>query len=201
MPILQTVEQRLLFRLTRFVAFCIVLFLTLGLLIGALVFMSDFLPNKQSHISFSTLHNELHPSQAGGEDSTPDATPQIPQQDNLNLPLVLQPLFSTAQNRTVLKNHMSTLDSDERDEYLENLAEVVTEAKKRGDDVTEIVNRYFEDKTPQIELAKLDRASRLEHQLYIVGGAVSIILLISFASLILVLLAIERNTRGSILDV
>jgi hypothetical protein len=163
--------------------------------------MSDFLPNKQSHISFSTLHNELHPSQAGGEDSTPDATPQIPQQDNLNLPLVLQPLFSTAQNRTVLKNHMSTLDSDERDEYLENLAEVVTEAKKRGDDVTEIVNRYFEDKTPQIELAKLDRASRLEHQLYIVGGAVSIILLISFASLILVLLAIERNTRGSILDV
>jgi predicted PurR-regulated permease PerM len=61
MPVLETLEQRGLFRLTRFVAFIVVLFLTCGLIIGGVAFMGDFLPNHESHVSYSTIASELHP--------------------------------------------------------------------------------------------------------------------------------------------
>jgi hypothetical protein len=107
----------------------------------------------------------------------------------------LQPYFSITQNRSVLKNHLIGLDSDERVDYLANLAEVVAAAKADGADVTDTINKYFEDKTPQMELAKADKTARILKQLYIAGAAASTVLLIALASLVLVLLAIERNTR------
>jgi hypothetical protein len=195
MPVLESIEQRLLFRLTRFVAFIIVLVLTIGLVVGAILFLNDFLPNQEAHLTYSTIYSELHAQKPTTDVPATEEAPQVATEDTLKLPFVLQPLFSTTENRNVLKKHMADLDSDEREEYLSNLAEVVTQAKAQGDDTTAVVNQYFEDKEGKIALAKLDRSSRLERQLYVAAAAVSIVLLIAFASLILVLLAIERNTR------
>jgi len=195
MAVLEILEQRALFRLTRLVAFVIVLFLTIALLIGATMFVSDFLPNKESHVSYSTISSELHPAPQSDASTSSEGEPPPPKPDSLNLPFVLQPYFSTTDNLKVLKNHLSGLDSDERTDYLANLAEVVQEAKTQNADATEVINRYFEDKNTQMELAKLDRSARLERQLSVAGAAISTIFLIAMASLVLVLLAIERNTR------
>jgi predicted PurR-regulated permease PerM len=195
MPVLEILEQRGLFRLTRFVAFIIVLLLTIGLVVGAVMFLDDFLPNHASHVSYSTIAGELRPAPQSNEPAPSESETQPLKQDSLRLPFVLQPYFSTTENRAVLKSHLSGLDSDEREDYLTNLAEVVQTAKEQNADVTAVINRYFEDKATQMELAKLDQTSRLERQLYVAGAAASTILLIALASLVLVLLAIERNTR------
>jgi len=92
-------------------------------------------------------------------------------------------------------HHMDGLDSSERTEYLDNLTQVVEEGKRSGEDTTKVINTYFELKQTQLALAKADSSARSMRQLYIVASAVSIMFLIALASLILVLLAIERNTR------
>jgi hypothetical protein len=201
MPVLESLEQRGLFRLTRLVAFLIVSILTLGLVVGGILFFKDFMPNEESHVSYTKLVHEIHPKSNSDEPQNPqEPVPHVSEDDTLTMPFEIQPYFSDTQNRTVLKNHMSGLDSAERTDYLDNMAEVVREAKSHNEDVTEVINRYFEDKATQMELAKLDRASRLQRQIYVAGSAVSLVLLISFASLILVLLAIERNTRPRLRD-
>jgi hypothetical protein len=91
---------------------------------------------------------------------------------------------------------MEGLDSSERIEYLNNLSQVVQESKSKGEDTTNVINKYFELKQTQIALAKADSAARTIRQLYIAASALSIMFLIALASLILVLLAIERNTRS-----
>jgi hypothetical protein len=91
---------------------------------------------------------------------------------------------------------MEGLDSIERTEYLNNLSQVVKASQSSGEDTTNVINKYFELKQTQLALAKADSAARTLRWLYIAASALSIMFLIALASLILVLLAIERNTRS-----
>ena len=195
MPVLELIEQRGLFRLTRFMTLAIILCLTVGLLVGVALFGSDLLPNHDSHVSYSTISSELHPTISKDQDGTSSrSSGDVPP---FSLPKDLQPYFNDSQNQTVLMNHISGLSSDERQEYLSNLSEIVASAEKNKASVIDVINRYFEDKTSKIEAVKADQTSRLIRQIYIVAGFLSTIFLIALASLILVLLAIERNTRKS----
>ena len=197
MALLESVERGALFRLTRFLAFAVILALSLALVVGAFIFGGDLVPNQASKVSFSEVSNALNPApQVGQYGSNPSPSEEGSQGLSPgDLAFVLQPYFSSNNNWEVLKAHMEGLDSSDRTEYLDNLAAVVGEAKSKGEDVTSVVNKYFELKGSRLALAKADSADRSMHQLYIVGSAVSIMFLIALASLILVLLAIERNTR------
>jgi hypothetical protein len=195
--LLESVERGALFRLTRFLAFVVILALSLALVIGAFTFAGDLVPNQSAKVSFSEISSELHPA---SESNQPGSVPSPPVEGSqgstsLDLPFVLQPYFSSADNRGVLMHHMDGLDSSERTEYLDNLTQVVEEGKRSGEDTTKVINTYFELKQTQLALAKADSSARSMRQLYIVASAVSIMFLIALASLILVLLAIERNTR------
>jgi hypothetical protein len=198
MALLETVETRLLFRLTRFLAFVVILALSLGLVIGAIIFAGDLIPNQTPVVSFNEISRELHPTP---EANQPGSNPSQPKEESkgspsLDLPFVLQPYFSASDNREVLMRHMEGLDSSERREYLNNLSQVVKESQSKGEDTTNIINKYFDLKQTQLALAKADSAARTVRRLYIAASALSIMFLIALASLILVLLAIERNTRS-----
>jgi hypothetical protein len=199
-PILDRLETGALFRLTRFVAFSVVLLLTSALLVGAFVFFNDFFPKDSSHVSYGRIHQELEPERApssaqiAGQQPVPNS-----ESDDLQLPLPLQPYFADSTNRKVLKDHLQSFDTSERSEYVDNLSEVIESAKREGADndrIIAIINRYFEDKADQMSLARLDKESRRQRQLYLIGGTASVIAAIAVASLVLVLLAIERNTRS-----
>ena len=198
MALLESVERGALFRLTRFLAFAVILALSLALVVGAFIFGGDLVPNQASKVSFSEVSNALNQAPQVGQYGSTNPSPSEEGSQGLSpgdLAFVLQPYFSSTNNWEVLKAHMEGLDSSDRTEYLDNLAAVVGEAKSKGEDVTSVVNKYFELKGSRLALAKADSADRSMHQLYIVGSAVSIMFLIALASLILVLLAIERNTR------
>ena len=143
MPVLELIEQRGLFRLTRFLTLAIILCLTAGLLVGAALFGSDFLPNHDSHISYSTVSSELHPSGSNQADtSTNTSEAPLPS----DLPKNLQPYFADSHNQSALMDHLSGLSSDERRDYLSNLSEIVVSAEKDKANVIDVVNRYFQDK-------------------------------------------------------
>jgi hypothetical protein len=196
MAFLETVETRLLFRLTRFLAFVVILALSLALIIGAVSFAGDLMPNQSSEVTFNEINSELHPSHESNQYDTNTSPIREDFQGSLDLPLVLQPYFSSSDNRAVLMRHMDGLDSSERIEYLDNLSRVVRASESKRKDTTEVINKYFELKQAQLTLAKADSAARTQRLIYMVASAFSIMFLIAMASLILVLLAIERNTRS-----
>ena len=198
MAFLESVERHALFRLTRFLAFVVILALSLALVIGAVIFAGDLIPNQTPVVSFNEISRELHPAP---EANQPGSKPSQPGEESqgapsLDLPFVLQPYFSASDNREVLMRHLEGLDSSERTEYLNNLSQVVKASQSSGEDATNVINKYFELKQTQLALAKADSAARTLRRLYIAASALSIIFLIALASLILVLLAIERNTRS-----
>jgi hypothetical protein len=196
MAFLETVEKRLLFRLTRFLAFVVILALSLALIIGAVSFAGDLIPNQSSEVTFNEINSELHPPHESNQHDTNTSPIREDFQSSLDLPLVLQPYFSSSDNRVVLMRHMDGLDSSERIEYLDNLSRVVRASESKREDTIEVINKYFELKQAQLTLAKADSAARTQRLIYMVASAFSIMFLIAMASLILVLLAIERNTRS-----
>jgi hypothetical protein len=198
MALLETVETRLLFRLTRFLAFVAILALSLALFIGAFRFADELIPNQSSEVTFNEISRELHPApeaiQPGSSSFQPGADSQS--SPSLDLPFALQPYFSSSVNRAALMRQMEGLDSSERTEYLGNLSKVVKASESNREDTTNVINKYFELKQTQLNRAKADSAARTKRLIYIAASAFSIMFLIAMASLILVLLAIERNTRS-----
>jgi len=197
MPILDQLERRALFRLTRSLAFIVVFVLTLGLVVGTVIFADDlFVPRENPSISYRTIWMQLHPQTAPTPDSS-NTAPSVSDTSptSVDLPVHLQPYFSSPESKRALYEHLSRLDADERKYYVENLVEVMNEAKVRNELNDDVINTYYDLKDSQLEIAKDGRTLRTTRQLYILGGAVSTLFLIALCSLILVLLAIERNTR------
>jgi len=197
MPILDELERRALFRLTRSLAFIVVFVLTLGLIVSAVIFAGDLVPSESPTVSYKTVWTQLHTQATPAPDASRTGGP--PDVDTgpaaVDIPAQLQPYFNSADSKRALYEHLSRLDVDERNSYLANLFEVMDEAKTRGELDDNVSNTYYELKDSQLELANDGRAHRTTARLYILGGAVSTLLMIALCSLILVLLAIERNTR------
>jgi hypothetical protein len=199
MATLETVETRLLFRFTRFLAFVVILVLSLVLIIGAVSYAGDLIPNQSSEVSFNDISLELHTMHESNQYGTNRSPTREDSQSSLDLPIVLQPYFGPSENRAVLMRHMEGLDSSERIEYLDNLSRVVKASESKREDTTVVINKYFELKQAKLALAKVDSAERTQRLIYMVASALSIMFLIAMASLILVLLAIERNTRSHVI--
>jgi hypothetical protein len=163
--------------------------------VGAVIFADDFVPRESPTVSYRKVWLQLHPQAAPAPgtsrtaQSEGDTDPAA-----VDLPVQLLPYF-TSDSKRALYEHLSRIDVDERKDYLANLVNVMNEAKVRGELDDDVINTYYELKDSQIELAKDGHALRTTSQIYILGGAASTLFLIALFSLILVLLAIERNTR------
>ncbi len=196
MPILDELERRALFRLTRSLALIVVFVLTLGLVVGAVIFADDFVPRESPTVSYRKVWLQLHPQAAPAPDTSRTAQSEGDTDPAaVDLPVQLLPYFTSSDSKRALYEHLSRIGVDERKDYLGNLANVMNEAKVRGELDDDVINTYYELKDSQIELAKDGHALRTTTQIYILSGAASTLFLIALFSLILVLLAIERNTR------
>ena len=196
MPILDALERRALFRLTRSLAFIVVFVLTLGLIVCAVIFAGDLAPSQNPTVSYKKVWTQLHTQVS----SAPDPTEMTPSDGDgakitVDLPVQLQPYFASADHKSALYEHLSRIDADDRKDYLANLVDVMNDAKKRNELDDNVVKTYYELKDSQMALAKDGHALQTTTRLYVIGGAVSTLFMIAFCSLILVLLAIERNTR------
>jgi hypothetical protein len=177
---------------------------------------------QDTHVKAETVVNELRPPPASPviDNSVPQTTedqsnalpgglkvplhPRLPVQTTedqsnalpgIKMPFILQPYFSTERNRQILLRHLEDLSPSEKQEYVDNLSEIVQAAQSEHLDVPESINSYIRLKEQQISRAAAKNSGLVQTRLYIAGGAVSILGLIGLFSLILVLLAIERNTR------
>ncbi|MDP3327716.1 hypothetical protein [Parvibaculum sp.] len=101
-------------------------------------------------------------------------------------------------NMDVLNGWLSEYPKiEERREFLENLEYIIVEAEKRGDDVIESINAFSTVKLTQKDAAPFATYESAARSAAAIAGIVASLAILIAAALLLVVLAIERNTRPS----
>lgn len=198
-------ERKVLFRISRFVAFavCLVLFLVM---VGGLIFMLTTISGADKPDA-SAVVQELKPDtpstspRASEQTRTPGPSrgtlgPQSPL-TGLRVGPELQELMGQTGNREVLENWASELEQADRQPFMDGLGEAIREARRHGVDDADAVNSYRQHFQTYIVEREASKLASIEARLYVAGAVTSILLLLAAFSLVLVLLAIERNTYRS----
>jgi hypothetical protein len=103
--------------------------------------------------------------------------------------------LSDQSNKSVLEGWLRGLDADQRQDFLDNLEDVIKYAEQNNLDVIQAVNTYRELKLQKYRAAESKAADARISRYGTIGGIVAAVMLIVALSLVLVVLAIERNTR------
>jgi hypothetical protein len=114
---------------------------------------------------------------------------------SVKIPFILQKHFDNPVELQELKGWLDELPKDNHQEFIDEMAIMVTEAEKLDLSPYTVINDYKKLKFKKLAVAPLEKAEQLIKQLYYTGAIISAVALIALFSLILVLLAIERNTR------
>lgn len=207
-----SIERRLLFRITRFAALFLSLLLvaTIG---GCLVYMYNAnRPEKPP--TADEVVNAIAPPPTDGQTlsrSKDVANQEMTQKSNradlqlgkstdvlvgLRIPIELQVLFADDENSLdAIRRWIDELAESDRQGFLDQLGRAAMLAKQRGVDqvaaINEFYKRHAQARARSASNSASAAAARL-NALYVAGLALTMLVLLS---LILVLLAIERNTR------
>ena len=94
-----------------------------------------------------------------------------------------------------MRGKLSDMPLSDQQEYIDNMAEVVTAASSAGLSESEAIKTYLRMKEQEIADGVARKVVRQQTRIYVLGAVGSAFGLIGLFSLVLVLLAIERNTR------
>jgi hypothetical protein len=199
MNILDGFERRGLFTLTRLLSLLIVSSLLLFVIAGSFWITKTFVSRQKTYVDPSTTIKPPNTTQSTEENpSDSDVVPRPILNPEVKVPFAVQNLISRPSQKEALFSHLQGLSSGQQQDYLNNLADVIAAAQKQNLNAYEIdegAEHYYHSKDKKLAESN-DRAN--EEKLlrpYVAGAVFATLSLIALFSLILVLLAIERNTR------
>lgn len=200
MSIVDNIEKKYLFRLTRFVALFFIAVALIPIVVGAFHYTKQLFP-EQAAFTETEIAQIIKPvekssnSRAESHRIYSGVGDDIDPLDGLKLPFSVQKNFSAPENMNILKSWMEPMSRQERIQFLSELDIVSSQAEAQKQEVVDAINRFWEVKKRRLIQRERERSANTA-QNYIYAGVIgSSILLIALFSLVLVLLAIERNTR------
>jgi len=184
--------EYLAFSITRYFVLILTFLALLSVIIAAGIFIYNF--TGSSSVSYSDVQQRLYGGNyssragggAGGQQSYSGQAP--------NIPLAVRVWFNQGNNTSILNGWISNVAASEKQNFVDGLEKVIVATQQNGASTADAVNTYK-------ELWFEKKASGL------IGKAYAITLLpyagIAFGifavlSIILALLAIERNTRSRV---
>jgi len=199
MHIFDNFERNFLFGLTRIFAMLIILGILIAIGIGGMLF-GGFSGRIDTKVTAVEVLDSIKPPVITNSPSTDINSPTQTTENANNLPsvkmpFVLQKHFNTPEKVQMLKDWLDVISLEEHQKFINEMAVTVTEAEKLKLSPDEAIDKYKELKFKKIETELATKAIRQTQQLYYAGAVVGAVALIALFSLILVLLAIERNTR------
>ena len=112
----------------------------------------------------------------------------------MRLPPELQELIANEDNRRILEGWLSELEQEDRQQFLDKLGESARVARASGMDEIKAINSYHDQYKSYLAEREKNRLASTQARLAAAGVVMSILLMLALFSLVLVLLAIERNT-------
>lgn len=143
--------------------------------------------NNTKHITLADLQAQTGKNLSGADNNNVADSP---------LPKAIQRHIS-GSNAQVLDKWLAPLNSEQRADFIDNMASIIEEAEKQKVDVVAAVNDYSTVKLKNFDRAPFERYEKLAQRTALVSGIAGLVLFIVLMSLMLVALAIERNTRRS----
>lgn len=188
MPMVSKFEQMVLFNFVRILTYLIMVLLVGTVLIGGLLFFKKLMPP-----STRVSYEDVLPAQsetASSEELSPGAQERMPKlPDNVAR-------YMKGQNYPILKGWLQGLPMKQKWDFVDNMSSVISAAEKEHPDrVIDVINRYKQVKLEKMSDAMEQRAANQVTRLAYIGYGLAAIGLAAIFTLILVLLAIERNTR------
>lgn len=195
-------EKKFLFSLTRLVALFFISLALLGLLGGVLASLMALAPVKTdlSPAEIAAIATPEEPATStGDEDAATNATAELEKEPDalsgIKLPFIVQKHFSDPDNMNTLRNWIKTLPFEEKNRFIDEMAQVIKMAEDNKTDAMTAINQYNALKQQKFYEKAIAQAQSDEDQMKLLGIIGVTIITIALFSLVLVLLAIERNTR------
>lgn len=202
MSVIEGFERKALFNITRAVALvCVTVFL-LGIVVSVIFGVSVWQGHVDTRVSAQEIVEPLKRTEPAPADSAQTQGVQPPAEQGAaqsplagyRIPFSLQKYVS-GDNAQIVRNHLDDIPAADRQAYLDELGSVVTSAEASNVDVVAAINSYMRTKTERYKEAATKAAEKWETLKLVAAGTASGLLLVALFSLVLVLLAIERNTR------
>jgi hypothetical protein len=173
------------FNTTRIIAIVIAI-LAWTVIVGVIVAFIVREMDLETHVTL----DEVQPVSTSAGDNGKPAAPAT----TYRMPENLKDFFG-GDNDGVLKGWLENLDDSQQQDFLNNLSQLVAQSHKEP--TAELVNTYKDLKLKRIGTTAIDKYQRIGEVVAGIATVVAALFLVILASLVLVLLAIERNTRGS----
>lgn len=203
MPFLETFERKGLFRFTRILALLVIVALILGLIVGAVLFASTLIQSNDKRVEPESVVAAIRPPAPDGREVTSESSTTLGQSGpslagsfpGLKIPFSLQAYFGHRDFREFMITKFAGNSLVDQQEYLDNMGEVVDAAKAANLKDSDAIETYVRLKDNQLQVANSRKMERTQMRIYAIEATGATFGLIGLFSLILVLLAIERNTR------
>lgn len=186
MSFVSKIEQKVIFNITRCMALVVIGLLFVSIILGVIFF---FNVGKENQIAYADIEYALNPTSQSGSESIQEVVPQI------EIPEKVEKYLG-AQNKTFFLGWIRNLDPEKKQDFVDNLSEVISQTEiKSPDKMIDFINKYKE-----LKLARFatDPYGKYTEKAMKAGAGIFILAtigLVGLFSLILVLLAVERNTR------
>jgi hypothetical protein len=200
MQVIDKFEKKFLFGLTRVFAILIIFSILISVGIVGMLFV-DFSKGINTQVTAFEVTDAIKPPVVENTTSTYSTSSSSLSPTNLNLlpsvklPFVLQKHFNEPENIKVLNSWLDVLPLDAQQNFIDEMAATVTESDKLKLPFVDAINKYKQLKFKKLDEERAAKAERRLQQTYFAAFVFGAVTLIALFSLILVLLAIERNTR------
>jgi hypothetical protein len=196
MQVIDKFEKKFLFGLTRVFAMLIIFSILISVVIVGMLFV-DFSKGINTQVTAFEVTDAIKPPVVENTTSTystssPTNLTLLP---SVKLPFVLQKHFNEPENIKVLNGWLDVLPLDAQQNFIDEMAATVTESDKLKLPFVDAINKYKQLKFKKLDEERAAKAERRLQQTYFAAFVFGAVTLIALFSLILVLLAIERNTR------
>ena len=193
-------ERKVLFRITRWLALALSLLLFLALIGAGLMMLGTLtsgLRKPEPADSVTLASNDSTSTTQSPASAGTLSTAPANALHGVRMPPALQEIFLTEQNRNALSGWLDSIEANERQDFVDALGEAADAATAAETDPTDAINDYRQRYQAYVAERDADEAIAMAKRLQILAAIGSALALIGLFSLVLVLMAIERNTRNT----
>lgn len=187
MPLLKSIEEKVIFRFTRSIALIVIVLLVVFSLIGLVKY---FQGERDTYVLYEDIKKSLTSVKEEATTSIQENVPEIKIPENVEK-------YLGGENKKVLLGWIEQLDDHQKEDFIKNISDVISLAEKDNPEkVVDIINGYKILKFGRLPTSEIEKYVQ-KTQKGVVGLSILLMVgLVGLFSLVLVLLAVERNTRG-----